>query len=66
MTILLVFMIQSFRPGAPRSCSRKSCRSPSPLEGRSGRALSIVISSSEVVLEGKRVLSLRNGKVDRA
>jgi biopolymer transport protein ExbD len=65
MTILLVFMIQSFASGGAEIVQSEELQIPiSSSKVEAAEALSIVISSSEVVLEGKRVLSLRNGKVD--
>ncbi len=66
MTILLVFLIQSFAQSSaanvvqseelqiPESTSTEDIQS----------ALSITISGSEIVVEGKQALSLRNGQVD--
>jgi biopolymer transport protein ExbD len=65
MTILLVFMIMSFASGGAEVVQTEELQIPvSTSQVEAAEALSIVISSSEVVLEGKRVLSLRNGKVD--
>jgi biopolymer transport protein ExbD len=65
MTILLVFMIMSFASGGAEVVQSEELQIPvSTSQVEAAEALSIVISSSEVVLEGKRVLSLRNGKVD--
>src|SRR5215471_10642012 len=65
MTILLVFLIQSFASGGAEVVQSEELQIPvSTSQVEASEALSIVISGSEVVLEGKRVLSLRNGKVD--
>jgi biopolymer transport protein ExbD len=65
MTILLVFMIMSFASAGAEVVQSEELQIPtSTSKLEAAEALSIVISSSEVVLEGKRVLSLRNGKVD--
>ena len=65
MTILLVFLIMSFASGGAEVVQSEELQIPvSTSKVEAAEALSIVISSSEVVLEGKRVLSLRNGKVD--
>jgi biopolymer transport protein ExbD len=65
MTILLVFMIQSFASGAAAVVQSEDLQIPvSTSDVDAAEALSIVISSSEIVVEGKRALSLRNGKVD--
>jgi biopolymer transport protein ExbD len=61
MTILLVFLIMSFASGAAEVVQSEELEIPvSTSKVEAAEALSIVISSSEVVLEGKRVLSLRN------
>jgi biopolymer transport protein ExbD len=65
MTILLVFLIQSFASGAAEIVQSEELQIPtSTSQVEAAEALGIVISQSEVVVEGKRVLSLRNGKVD--
>ena len=65
MTILLVFLIQSFASGAAEVVQSEELQIPtSTSEVEASQALGIVISQSEVVVEGKRVLALRNGKVD--
>jgi biopolymer transport protein ExbD len=65
MTILLVFLIMSFASGGAEVVQSEELQIPvSTSKVEAAEALSIVISSSEVVLEGKRVLSLRNGRVD--
>ncbi|HEX4353387.1 MAG TPA: biopolymer transporter ExbD [Polyangiales bacterium] len=65
MTILLVFLIQSFASGAAEIVQSEELQIPiSNAQVDAAEALGIVISQSEVVVEGKRVLSLRNGKVD--
>jgi biopolymer transport protein ExbD len=65
MTILLVFLIQSFTSGAAEIVQSEELQIPvSTSEVQASEALSIIVSSSEVVVEGKHVLDLRNGKVD--
>jgi biopolymer transport protein ExbD len=65
MTILLVFLIMQFASGAAEIVQTDELRLPtSTSQVEAAQALGIVISSSEVVIEGQRVLALRNGKVD--
>jgi len=65
MTILLVFLIQTFASGAAQVVQSEELQIPtSTSQVEAAEALSIIISQSEVVVEGKHVLSLRNGKVD--
>jgi biopolymer transport protein ExbD len=65
MTILLVFLIMQFASGAAEIVQSEELQLPtSTSEVDAAQALSIVISTSEVVVEGERVLALRNGKVD--
>ena len=65
MTILLVFMIMQFASSAAEIVQTEELQLPaSTSEVEAAQALSIVISGSEVVMEGKHVLGLRNGKVD--
>ncbi|MDH5673394.1 MAG: biopolymer transporter ExbD [Myxococcales bacterium] len=65
MTILLVFMIMQFASGAAEIVQSEELRIPtSTSEVEAEQALAVVVSSSEIVVEGKQVLSLRNGKVD--
>jgi biopolymer transport protein ExbD len=65
MTILLVFLIMSFASGAADVVQSEELQIPvSTAKTDAVEALGIVISSSEIVVEGKRVLALRNGKVD--
>lgn len=65
MTILLVFLIMQFASGAAEIVQTEELQLPtSTSEVEAAQALSIVISTSEVVVEGQRVLALRNGKVD--
>src|SRR5689334_8972047 len=65
MTILLVFLIMQFANGAAEIVQSSELLLPtSTSEAEAAQALSIVISSSEVVVEGKQTLPLRNGKVD--
>jgi biopolymer transport protein ExbD len=65
MTILLVFLIMQFASGAAEIVQSDELQLPtSTSDVDAAQALSIVISQSEVVVEGQRVLALRNGKVD--
>jgi biopolymer transport protein ExbD len=65
MTILLVFLIMSFASGSADVVQSEELQIPtSTSEVEAVNALGIVISQSEIVVEGKRVLALRNGKVD--
>jgi len=65
MTILLVFLIMSFASGAAEVVQSEELQLPtSTSQVEAAEALSIVISQSEIVVEGKRALTLRNGKVD--
>jgi len=65
MTILLVFMIMQFANGAAEIVQSQELLLPtSTSEAEAAQALSIVISSSEIVVEGKQALTLRNGTVD--
>jgi biopolymer transport protein ExbD len=65
MTILLVFMIMQFASGAAEIVQSDELLLPtSTSDAEAAQVLSIVISSSEVVVEGKQTLALRQGKVD--
>lgn len=66
MTILLVFLIQNFAAsGAANVVQSAELQIPSSTSEEGVEpALSITISASEIVVEGKQVLSLRNGQVD--
>ena len=65
MTILLVFLIMQFASGAAEIVQSAELQIPtSTSEVDAAESLAVVISTSEVVVEGKHVLSLRNGKVD--
>jgi biopolymer transport protein ExbD len=65
MTILLVFLIMQFASGAAEIVQTDELRLPtSTSQVEAAQSLGIVISNSEVVIEGQRVLALRNGKVD--
>jgi biopolymer transport protein ExbD len=65
MTILLVFLIQSFASGAAQVVQSEELQIPSSTSQiDASEALGVIVSQSEVVIEGKHVLSLRNGKVD--
>jgi biopolymer transport protein ExbD len=60
-----VFLIMQFASGAAEIVQTDELRLPtSTSQVEAAQALGIVISSSEVVIEGQRVLALRNGKVD--
>ena len=66
MTILLVFLIQSFASSTAaqvvQSDELQLVHSTSKQDVEA--ALSITISAGEIVVEGKQALSLRNGQVD--
>jgi biopolymer transport protein ExbD len=65
MTILLVFLIMQFASGAAEIVQSDELMLPiSTSQVEAAQALSIVISSGAIVVEGKHVLELRNGKVD--
>ena len=66
MTILLVFLIQSFaQSSAANVVQSEELQIPqSTAQADVNPALSITISASEIVVEGKQALSLRNGQVD--
>jgi len=65
MTILLVFMIMQFANGAAEIVQSSELMLPtSTSEAEAAQALSILISNSEIVVEGKQALTLRNGKID--
>jgi biopolymer transport protein ExbD len=65
MTILLVFLIMSFASGGAEVVQSEELQIPtSTSQVEAAEALGIVISQSEITVEGKRVLALRNGKVD--
>jgi biopolymer transport protein ExbD len=66
MTILLVFLIQSFaQSGAASVVQSAELEIPKSISSENVEpALSLTISASEIVVEGKQVLSLRNGQVD--
>lgn len=65
MTILLVFLIMSFASGGAEIVQSEELQLPtSTSQVDAAEALGIVISQSEITVEGKRVLALRNGKVD--
>jgi biopolymer transport protein ExbD len=65
MTILLVFLIMSFASGSADVVQSEALQLPtSTSQVEASEALSIVISQSEIVVEGARVLALRNGNVD--
>ncbi len=65
MTILLVFMIMQFSASSADIVQSEELQIPtSTSTTETDQFLSIIISSSEIVVEGKHVLSLRAGKVD--
>lgn len=66
MTILLVFLIQSFaQSGAANVIQSAELEIPKSIAEQAVEpALSITISAGEIVVEGKQALSLRNGQVD--
>lgn len=65
MTILLVFLIMQFASSAAEIVQTDELRLPtSTSQVEAAQALGIVISNSEVVIDGHHVLALRNGKVD--
>jgi biopolymer transport protein ExbD len=66
MTILLVFLIQNFaQSSAANVVQSEELQIPSSTSQEEvDPALSITISASEIVVEGKQALSLRNGQVD--
>lgn len=65
MTILLVFMIMQFASGAAEIVQSAELQIPtSTSDVEAAEALSVILSTSEIVIEGKQVLALRNGKVD--
>jgi biopolymer transport protein ExbD len=65
MTILLVFLIQSFASGAAEIVQSEELQIPTSTSMvDASEALGVIVSNGEIVVEGKHVLSLRNGKVD--
>ncbi len=66
MTILLVFLIQSFaQSSAANVIQSEELQIPSSVAKEEVEpALSITISASEIAVESKQSLSLRNGQVD--
>lgn len=65
MTILLVFMIMQFANGAADVVQSAELEIPtSTSQVDAAQALGVIISSTEIVVEGKQILQLRNGKVD--
>ncbi len=66
MTILLVFLIQSFaQSSAANVVQSEELQIPSSTAKTEVQAaLSITLSASEIVVEGKQALSLRNGLID--
>ena len=66
MTILLVFLIQNFaQSSAANVVQSEELQIPQSVADQEVQpALSITISGSEIVVEGKQALQLRNGQVD--
>ena len=65
MTILLVFLIMQFASSAAEIVQSEELQLPtSTSQVDAAQSLAVVISSSEIVVEGKHVLPLRTGKVD--
>jgi len=65
MTILLVFLIMNFANGAAEVVQSADLQIPvSTSEVEAQPSLSVVLSNSEIVVEGKQILALRNGKID--
>jgi biopolymer transport protein ExbD len=65
MTILLVFLIMQFASSAAEIVQTEDLQLPtSTSQVEAAQALSVLISASEITVEGKQVLALRNGKVD--
>ena len=66
MTILLVFLIQNFaQSSAANVVQSEELQIPQSVADTEVQpALSITISASEIVVEGKQALTLRSGKVD--
>jgi biopolymer transport protein ExbD len=65
MTILLVYMVMQFSSGAAEIVQSDELQIPtSTSRVEAAQTLSVIISNSEIVVEGKHVIALRNGKVD--
>jgi biopolymer transport protein ExbD len=65
MTILLVFLIAQFSASSADIVQSAELQIPtSTAQVEAADSLSIIVSNSEVVVEGRSVLALRNGKVD--
>lgn len=65
MTILLVFLIQSFASGAAQVVQTEELQIPtSTSQVDATEALAVIISQSEIMVEGKQAVPLRSGKVD--
>lgn len=65
MTILLVFLIMNFASGAADVVQSEELMIPvSTSEVEAQPSLSVVVSATEIVVEGKQVLTLRNGQID--
>ena len=65
MTILLVYMVMQFSTSSAEIVQSAELQIPTSTSSiDADNTLTIIISNSEIVVEGKRVLPLRNGKVD--
>ena len=65
MTILLVFMVQQFAQSGAVIVQSDELQIPySTKQSENSESLPVQISQSEVVVDGKHVLALRNGQVD--
>lgn len=65
MTILLVFLIMQFSSGTADIVQSKELQIPiSTSQVDAEQTLTVIISGSEIVVEGKHVVALRSGKVD--
>jgi biopolymer transport protein ExbD len=65
MTILLVYLVMQFSSGAAEIVQSEELQIPtSTSRVEAAQVLSVIISNSEIVVEGKHVVPLRNGKVD--
>jgi len=65
MTILLVYMVMQFSTSSAEIVQSAELQIPTSTSSiDADNTLTIIISNSEIVVEGKHVLPLRNGKVD--
>jgi biopolymer transport protein ExbD len=65
MTILLVFLIMQFASSAAEIVQSEELQIPtSTSQVEAAQSLSVIISQNEIVVEGKRVLTLRDGRID--